>query len=94
MLSEKRHYLARAKARAYRIARLVLFKPSVCCTGTDTSFHSDCLVWAQHNYRNRKRCSCQMCCNPRRRAGRISEQLTMNEKRADVSLQEQVAEAV
>jgi hypothetical protein len=35
-----------------------------------------------------------MCCNPRHRAGRISAQLTMNEKRADVSLQEQVAEAV
>ena len=44
--------------------------------------------YARHNYKNRARCSCHMCGNPRRFFGEV----TYQEKKAALSAREQVAE--
>ena len=63
----RRNQLARAKGKAYRAARRVYADPNSLyrygATWEDVFAARN--LYVRYHYRNRKRCSCHMCGNPR-----------------------------
>ena len=61
--AQRRHELDKAKARATRLA--TIYANTAATRPADRPKMITEIV--KHTYRNRKNCSCAMCCNPRRR---------------------------
>jgi len=81
--AETRHESARAKARAARIAKLQFFSDLY---GSEQNREENQKVFTQKHWQNRKRCSCQMCRNPRHSIHyKGAEKLTMQERKAQAA---------
>jgi len=82
----RRHYLARAKARAFAVAKLTFDRRLWLVS--DAELEEIRRREVVRRYRNRA-CSCQMCRNPRRVGFNKIERLTLAERRALNSFREQ-----
>ena len=86
----RRHYLERAKSRAFAVAKLT-FTNSRCWRLSATEINEILRREALQRYQNRATCSCAMCGNPRNSP--IEKQnLTIAERRALISYFEQAIE--
>ena len=94
MLTPKRRSaIERSRKKSLQAAKFILSNSLVSLTYTQEQLAKDRATWVNHNYQNRKSCSCAMCCNIRRSPfykglGR----LTLQERKARIAKAEMLTE--
>ena len=94
MLTPKRRSaIQRSRRKSLQAAKFTLRNSLINLSYTKEQLDKDREVWVNHNYQNRKSCSCAMCCNVRRSPFyKGSGKLTLQERKALLNQSEMLEE--